>query len=64
VDGSLRRERERLRASVRVVALREDSTAWSGAFEGSLDSLFAFQMRVANATFAAVNAVRGGSPAP
>jgi serine/threonine-protein kinase len=64
VDGSLRRERDRLRASVRVVALREDSTAWSGAFEGSLDSLFAFQTRVANATFAAVNAVRGGSPAP
>jgi TolB-like protein len=64
VDGSLRRERDRLRASVRVVATRADSTAWSGSFEGSLDSLFAFQTRVANATFDAVNAVRAGSPAP
>jgi serine/threonine-protein kinase len=64
VDGSLRRERDRVRASVRIVAVRADSTAWSGAFEGSVDSLFAFQTRVAEATFAAMRAVRGGSPAP
>lgn len=64
VDGSVRRERERVRASVRVVAVRADSTAWSGAFEGSMDSLFAFQMRVADATFAAVNGVRADLTAP
>ena len=64
VDGSLRRERDRVRASVRVVSVRNDSTAWSGAYEGSMDSLFAFQARVADATFNAVRAVRGGSPAP
>jgi eukaryotic-like serine/threonine-protein kinase len=64
VDGSLRRERNRVRASVRVVSVDGDSTAWSGAFEGSLDSLFAFQTRVADATFTAVRAARGGSPAP
>src|SRR5690606_5142660 len=60
VDGSLRRERDRVRASVRVVVVRVDSTAWSGAFEGSMDSLFEFQTRVTDATFAAVNAVRRG----
>jgi TolB-like protein len=64
VDGSLRRERERVRASVRIVAVRADSTAWSGAFEGTVDSLFAFQARVAEATFTAMRAVRGGSPEP
>jgi serine/threonine-protein kinase len=64
IDGALRRERGRVRATLRLVSVRGDSTAWSGAFEGAMDSLFAFQTRVADATFNAVRAVRGGSPAP
>ena len=64
LEGSVRRERNRVRASLRVVNVVRDSTAWSGAFEGSMDSLFAFQAQVADAAFNAVRAARGGSPAP
>jgi serine/threonine-protein kinase len=64
LEGSVRRERNRVRASLRVVNVLRDSTAWSGAFEGSMDSLFAFQAQVADAAFNAVRAARGGSPAP
>ena len=60
VDGSLRRERDRVRASLRIVSLRADSIAWSGALEGSMDSVFAFQTRVADAAFVAVSGVRAG----
>jgi serine/threonine-protein kinase len=64
VDGSVRREREQLRATVRIVSVRNDSTAWAGAFDGTMDSVFAFQSRVTDATFTALRAVRGGSPVP
>jgi TolB-like protein len=64
VDGTVRRERDQLRANVRIVSVRNDSTAWAGAFDGSTDSIFAFQARIADATFTALRAVRGGSPVP
>jgi serine/threonine-protein kinase len=64
VDGTVRRERDQLRANVRIVSVRNDSTAWAGAFDGSTDSIFAFQGRIADAMFTALRAVRGGSPVP
>ena len=58
VDGTLRRERDRFRASVRIVSVRTDSTAWAGVYEGSADSIFAFQSRIAEAASAALRGVR------
>jgi TolB-like protein len=58
VDGTVRRERDRLRASVRIVSVRTDSTAWAGVYEGSTDSIFAFQSRIAEAASAALRGVR------
>ncbi len=58
VDGTVRRERDRLRASVRILSVRTDSTAWAGVYEGSADSIFAFQSRIAEAASAALRGVR------
>jgi TolB-like protein len=54
----VRRERDRFRASVRIVSVRTDSTAWAGVYEGSADSIFAFQSRIAEAASAALRGVR------
>ncbi|HUF30849.1 MAG TPA: serine/threonine-protein kinase [Gemmatimonadaceae bacterium] len=60
VDGTVRQERNRLRASVRIVSVRTDSTSWAGVYEGSTDSVFAFQSRIAEAASAALRGVRPG----
>jgi serine/threonine-protein kinase len=57
VEGTVQRERARLRATLRVVRLDRDSTVWARTFNGTSDSTLAFQDLIVQA---AVGALRGG----
>ena len=58
VEGSVQRERSRLRATLRLVRLDRDSTLWARTFNGSADSTLVFQEAIVQA---AVAALREGS---
>ncbi len=53
VEGTIQRERSRVRATLRVLRAANDSSVWAETFTGSADSTFEFQERVARG-------VRGG----
>ncbi|MBL8960661.1 MAG: protein kinase [Gemmatimonadetes bacterium] len=47
LEGSVQGERDQVRMTVRLVRAASDSTEWSAILTGSVDSVFAFQDRVA-----------------
>ena len=47
LEGSVQRERDQVRLTLRLVRAASDSTAWSTTLTGRADSVFAFQDRVA-----------------
>ena len=59
LDGTVQRERTRVRVNLRFVDASRDSTMWAIARVGSLDSLFALQDTL---TAAATAALRGTPP--
>ncbi|HET7240245.1 MAG TPA: hypothetical protein VFI77_03745, partial [Gemmatimonadales bacterium] len=56
LDGTVQRERTRVRVNLRLVDASRDSTMWAIARVGSLDSLFALQDTL---RAAATGALRG-----
>ena len=56
LEGTVQRERNTLRVTVRLVQAGRDSTMWSQLFQGSADSVLQLQTTVANAAAAAVAA--------
>ncbi len=56
LEGTVQRERNAMRVTVRLVQAGRDSTMWSQVFQGSADSVLQLQTTVANATVAAVSA--------
>ncbi|MBK8250565.1 MAG: protein kinase [Gemmatimonadetes bacterium] len=61
LEGSIQREREQVRVTLRLVFAATDSTAWSTILTGRVDSAFAFQDRVARAMREGLTPLR---PAP
>ena len=59
VEGTVQRERNTLRVTLRLVQAGRDSTMWSQLFQGSADSVLQLQTTVANAAAAAVAARAG-----
>ena len=56
VEGTVQRARERLRVSVRLVSVTNDSTVWSGTFDGTTNDALALQDSTVRAVSAAVAA--------
>ncbi len=56
LEGTVQRERNTLRVTVRLVQAGRDSTMWSQVFQGVADSVLQLQTTVANAAAAAVAA--------
>jgi TolB-like protein len=56
LDGTVQRERSRIRVNLRFVDAGRDSTMWAIARVGSLDSLFALQDTLTRAATAALGA--------
>jgi eukaryotic-like serine/threonine-protein kinase len=56
LEGTVQRERNALRVTLRLVQAGRDSTMWSQLFQGSADSVLQLQTTVANAAAAAVAA--------
>ena len=56
VEGTVQRARERLRVSVRLVSVNNDSTVWSGTFDGTTNDALALQDSTVRAVSAAVTA--------
>jgi len=56
LEGTVQRERNTLRVTVRLVQAGRDSTMWSQLFQGSADSVLQLQTTVANAAASAVAA--------
>jgi TolB-like protein len=54
LDGTVQRERNNLRVSVRLVRAATDSTMWAQTFNGVADSTFQMQTSVVQAVTAAV----------
>ena len=54
LDGTVQRERSRVRVNLRLVDASRDSTMWAMARVGSLDSLFALQDTLTSAAAAAL----------
>ena len=54
VEGTVQRARERLRVSVRLVSVGNDSTVWSGTFDGTTNDALALQDSTVRAVAAAV----------
>jgi serine/threonine-protein kinase len=53
LEGTVQRERERLRVMMRLVRVANDSTMWAETFQGSADSAFTLQDAIARAVAAA-----------
>jgi eukaryotic-like serine/threonine-protein kinase len=58
LDGTVQRERARVRINLRLVDASRDSTMWAIARVGSLDSLFALQDTLTSAAAAALRGAR------
>ena len=56
LEGTVQRERNTLRVTVRLIQAGRDSTMWSQLFQGPADSVLQLQTTVANAAAAAVAA--------
>jgi serine/threonine protein kinase/TolB-like protein len=56
VEGTVQRARERLRVSLRLVSVANDSTVWAGTFDGSTTDVLALQDSTVRAVAAAVAA--------
>ena len=56
VDGSVQRERDAVRVSLRLVRAANDSTLWAGTFDGTFDRQLALQDSVSQAVVRAMNA--------
>jgi TolB-like protein len=56
VEGTVQRAKERLRVSVRLVNIGNDSTVWAGTFDGSTNDALAVQDSTVRAVAAAVAA--------
>jgi serine/threonine-protein kinase len=54
VEGTVQRAKERLRVSVRLVSVGNDSTVWAGTFDGSTNDALALQDSTVKAVAAAV----------
>jgi serine/threonine-protein kinase len=54
VEGTVQRAKERLRVSVRLVSVTNDSTVWAGTFDGSTNDVLALQDSTVKAVAAAV----------
>ena len=55
VEGTVQRERDRLRVVLRMVRIANDSTVWAESFNGSTDSTLVFQGIVSRAVAAAAS---------
>jgi serine/threonine-protein kinase len=53
LEGTVQRERERVRVVIRMVRIANDSTIWAESFNGSADSTLALQGAIARAVAAA-----------
>jgi serine/threonine-protein kinase len=62
LEGTVQRERDRLRVSVRLVDAARDSTLWAATHDGSADSTFALQDLVARSVSVALRGLRGAAP--
>ncbi len=58
LEGTIQRERQRLRAVLRMVRVANDSTVWTQSFNGTADSSLALQEIVARAVSTAAATVR------
>jgi len=58
LDGTVQRERTRLRVMLRMLQVSNDSTVWASSFNGSTDSTLALQDAIARAVAAAAAQVR------
>jgi TolB-like protein len=56
VEGTVQRARDRLRVSVRLVSVANDSTVWAGTFDGTTTDALALQDSTVKAVTAAVTA--------
>jgi serine/threonine-protein kinase len=54
VEGTVQRAKERLRVSVRLVSVGNDSTVWAGTFDGTTNDALALQDSTVRAVAAAV----------
>jgi serine/threonine-protein kinase len=62
VEGTVQRARERLRVSVRLVSVGNDSTVWAGTFDGTTNDALALQDSTSRAVAAAVAATASTAP--
>jgi adenylate cyclase len=62
IEGTVQRARERLRVSVRVVSVGNDSTVWASTFDGSAGDALALQDSTVRAVAAAVAAATRAAP--
>jgi TolB-like protein len=58
VEGTVQRAADRLRVSVRLVSVANDSTVWASTFDGSTAAALALQDSTVRAVAAAVAASR------
>jgi TolB-like protein len=56
VEGTVQRARERLRVSVRLVSVANDSTVWAGTFDGTTNDALSLQDSTVKAVSSAVAA--------
>jgi len=62
VEGTVQRARERLRVSVRLVSVGNDSTVWAGTFDGTTNDALALQDSTSRAVAGAVAATARAAP--
>ena len=62
LEGTVQRARERLRVSVRLVSVGNDSTVWAGTFDGTTADALALQDSTVRAVAGAVAATAGTAP--
>jgi adenylate cyclase len=58
IEGTVQRARDRLRVSVRLVSVGNDSTVWSGTFNGTTADALTLQDSTVRAVAGAVAATR------
>jgi len=64
IEGSVRRDRKRVRVSAQLVSAKDGFHAWSGSFDRRLSDLFAIQDEIAGAIASALQVKLGiGAPA-
>jgi TolB-like protein len=62
VEGTVQRARERLRVSVRLVSVGNDSTVWANTFDGTTNDALALQDSTVRAVAGAVAATARTTP--